>query len=66
MADTGKNPPKQARGPLGDARPDAQRDDPRASPGLKPAPVEDRPTVGTVKPEDYPAEDRDRANVAKK
>lgn len=49
------------RGPLGDARPDAQDDDPRANPGQPQEDVEDRPSVGQVKPEDYPADDRAEA-----
>lgn len=41
------------RGPLGDARP--RVDDPAPTPGgQRPEDVEDRPNVGTVKPEDYP------------
>ncbi|MGE4431783.1 MAG: hypothetical protein AB7E05_13680 [Sphingobium sp.] len=64
MADPKQDPPKQARGPLGDARPDAQRHDPRASPAQKPEPVEKRPGVGSVKPTDYPKEDRDKADLS--
>lgn len=46
------------RGPMGDARPDAfdphdQKEGPR-----KPENIEDRPMVGTVKPEDYPEDQR--------
>lgn len=52
------------RGPLGDARPDSA-DGAAPTPGsLSPEPVEDRPTVGTVKPEDYPAKDRADADLS--
>ena len=44
------------RGPLGDARPDAANHDTLTNGGQPPEEVEDRPTVGTVKPEDYPAQ----------
>jgi hypothetical protein len=45
------------RGPLGDARPSV--DDPASTPGgLPPEDVDDRPNVGTVKPEDYPKDQR--------
>jgi hypothetical protein len=43
-----------ARGPLGDVIPGRDEADPRTRGGQKPEKVEDRPTVGTVKPEDYP------------
>jgi hypothetical protein len=46
------------RGPAGDARPDDQDPDPRTRGGKPQEDVEDRPVVGTVDPEDYPAEDR--------
>ena len=46
------------RGPLGDARPDNVKDDPRANRSLPQADVEDRENVSTVKPEDYPEADR--------
>lgn len=42
------------RGPLGDARPDAAEGDNRTGGGQPPEKVEDRPVVGSVKPEDYP------------
>ena len=42
------------RGPLGDVIPEADAPDSRTRGGLKPEKVEDRPTVSTVKPEDYP------------
>lgn len=44
----------EKRGPLGDVRPDAAEDDdmtPGGQPSEKP---EDRPNVGSVKPDDYP------------
>lgn len=51
---------KVARGPLGDARPVHEAEDDRPK-GKHSEKVEDRPNVGTVKPEDYPAGDRDSA-----
>ncbi|KTR83776.1 hypothetical protein NS277_07365 [Novosphingobium barchaimii] len=44
------------RGPLGDARPDAGGDASPTPGGQPPEKVEDRPNVGTVKPEDYPTQ----------
>lgn len=55
-----KDTRKVARGPLGDARPDHEAEDDRPK-GKPVEEVEDRPNVGTVKPEDYPVKDRDRA-----
>lgn len=49
-----KNPDVTPRGPLGDARPDAAEGDDRTGGGQPQEKVEDRPVVGTVKPEDYP------------
>jgi len=46
------------RGPAGDARPNDQDPDPRTRGGKPQEDVEDRPTVGTVEPGDYPAKDR--------
>lgn len=43
---------------LGDARPDNQKDDPRANRSLPQEDVDDRENVSTVKPEDYPLADR--------
>lgn len=43
-----------ARGPLGDVRPEQTGPDPRTRGGQPQEDVEDRPNVGTVKPEDYP------------
>lgn len=47
---------KPDQGPLGDVRP--HEDDAGAKTGgsLKPEDVEDRPNVGTVKPDDYPSQ----------
>lgn len=46
------------RGPAGDGRPNDQDVDPRTRGGNRQEDVEDRPSVGTVEPEDYPAKDR--------
>jgi hypothetical protein len=46
------------RGGAGDARPNAEDPDPRTRGGKPQEDVEDRPTVSTVTPEDYPAADR--------
>lgn len=48
------------RGPAGDVRPNQDDPDPRTRGGQPQEDVEDRPAVGTVKPEDYP--ERNRAN----
>lgn len=56
MADPRKKGPR--RGPLGDVLPSDADPDPRTSGGEPPEKVEDRPNVGTVKPEDYPLKDR--------
>lgn len=52
--DKKRNPNEMPRGPLGDARPDAAEGDNRTGGGQPQEKVEDRPVVGTVKPEDYP------------
>lgn len=52
--DKKRNPDEMPRGPLGDARPDAAEGDSRTGGGQPQEKVEDRPVVGTVKPEDYP------------
>ena len=52
------NEAETKRGPGGDARPDFPSADPRTGGSLPQANVEDRPNVSTVKPEDYPLEDR--------
>lgn len=57
MDDRKDNGNGQGRGPLGDARPEHQDEAPTAG-GQSPEPVEKRPSVGSVRPEDYPAEDR--------
>jgi len=44
------------RGPLGDARPDADGGKSPTRGGQPPEKVEDRPVVGSVKPEDYPSQ----------
>lgn len=46
-----------ATGPLGDVMPEKGLD-PRTPGGLPQQKVEDRDNVGTVKPEDYPADQR--------
>ena len=54
--------PKSAevdRGPFGDARPDNTDVDPRTGGSLPQAKVEDRENVSIVRPEYYPAEDRE-------
>jgi len=48
----------QRRGPLGDALPDGNDPDPRTGGSLPQEDVEDRPAVSTVKPEDYPEDQR--------
>ena len=53
-------PDRPKRGPLGDVIP--KPDDPAPTRGGQPQEkVEDRPVVGQVKPEDYPADDRARS-----
>ena len=46
------------RGSLGDARPDKEGEESRTNGGQPPEDVEDRASVGTVKPEDYPEDQR--------
>lgn len=46
------------RGPAGDTRPNFEDPDPRTRGGQPQEDVEDRGTVGTVTPEDYPQADR--------
>ena len=53
-----------ANKPVGFAVPHENEDDPRTEGGQSPEVPEDRPMVGQVEPEDYPAEDRHDANVA--
>lgn len=52
------------RGPLGDARPDATDENIKTPGSLPPEKVEDRENVGTVKPENYPREDRAAGDAA--
>ena len=47
------------RGPLGDARPEATDDNIKTPGSLPPEDVEDRENVSTVRPEDYPREERE-------
>lgn len=46
------------QGPMGDVRPNEDDPDPRTRGGQRQEDVENRPTVGTVKPEDYPEDQR--------
>lgn len=46
------------RGPVGDLQPNEDDPDPRTRGGKSQEEVEDRPSVGTVKPDDYPETDR--------
>jgi hypothetical protein len=46
------------RSPLGDVQPNADDLDPRTRGGNRQEDVEDRPSVGSVTPEDYPEADR--------
>lgn len=52
------------RGPLGDGRPEATDKNIKTPGSLPPEKVEDRANVGTVRPEDYPREDRIAGNAA--
>lgn len=54
----GQNEELPRRGPAGDVQPNEDDLDPRTRGGKPQEDVEDRPVVGTVKPEDYPAADR--------
>lgn len=45
-------------GPAGDARPNGNDPDPRTRGGQPQEDVEDRPSVSTVTPEDYPQDQR--------
>lgn len=47
------------RGPLGDTLSGREKADPRTGGAQPQEKVEDRPNVGTVRPEDYPEKDRD-------
>ncbi|MBF7013834.1 hypothetical protein HWN72_20075 [Novosphingobium sp. HR1a] len=59
-----KEPFETPHGTFGDARPD-EFHDPRATPGQKPEKVENRPFVGEVRPEDYPAQERKDGDVTR-
>ena len=50
--------PEIPRGPLGDARPDAADPHVQNDSAQKPEKIEDRPMVSSVKPEDYPKDQR--------
>jgi hypothetical protein len=50
--------PETPRGPLGDARPDSFDPHKQNESGQKPQKLEDRPSEGTVTPEDYPEDQR--------
>lgn len=52
----------EKRGPLGDARPDGGRETAPTEGGQPQEDVEDRPNVGTVRPEDYPSDQRAKGN----
>lgn len=64
-ADEKRQPPDgdalMEQGPLGDTRPGFDTPDPRTRGGQPAEPVENRPGVGSVTPEDYPLSDRKRA-----
>lgn len=55
-ADRNRHPDDMPRGPLGDARPDSANHNTRTGGSQPQEKVEDRPNVGTVKPEDYPSQ----------
>jgi len=46
------------RGPAGDVQPNENDPDPRTKGGRPQEPVEDRPLVSSVTPEDYPEDQR--------
>lgn len=54
----GQSDESPPRGPAGDVRPNGDDPYPRTGGGKLQEAVEDRPSVGTVKPEDYPEADR--------
>lgn len=60
---TDKPDPRQhsetPQGPLGDPLPGREKADPRTGGGQPQEDVEDRPHVGTVRPDDYPEQDRE-------
>ncbi len=53
---------EEKRGPYGDARPDADRNE-KVTPSTTEEKVEDRENVSTVTPEDYPLADRENSAV---
>ena len=57
-SDKGQSEELPRRGPAGDVQPNDDDVDPRTRGGQSQEDVEDRPSVGTVKPEDYPVADR--------
>lgn len=59
-----EQPFRTPRGAFGDARPD-EHHDARANPAQKPEKIEDRPMVGQVRPEDYPADERESGDVTR-
>lgn len=54
----GQSTQRPRRGALGDVRPNGDDPDPRTGGSNRQEDVEDRPSVSTVTPEDYPAADR--------
>lgn len=67
MSNVGENrhaPSETPRGIFGDARPDDAHDA-RIGGGQKPEPVEDRPLVNEVKPDDYPAREREDGDLTR-
>lgn len=53
-----KSDPETPRGPMGDARPDSFDPHKQNESGQKPQKLEDRPSESTVRPEDYPEDQR--------
>lgn len=53
-----RSPVEEQLGPAGDVIPTNDGRDARTAGGLPPEPVEDRPMVSTVKPENYPLDER--------
>ncbi|NMN06552.1 MULTISPECIES: hypothetical protein [unclassified Novosphingobium] len=53
-----RNPVEEQRGPAGDAIPTNDGRDARTAGGQRAEPVEKRPSVSQVTPEDYPLADR--------
>lgn len=59
-AKSGKSSQLPRRGPAGDVQPDENDVDPRTRGGKPQEKVEDRPSVSTVRPEDYPVSQRNK------